>query len=342
VPGRNTGTRQEIASTDLLPFKAAFDVGADLVMTTHYSYPAFTGDDDLPATVSRAITHDLLRQDLGFAGACITDLLDMQAMPQRLESKLVDFIAAVNAGADILNCWFAPDAHPRLEDGLMHATRRRLITAARVQQATARVNRLRRWLAGFAQPPLDVVAGAEHLALAREVAQRSITLVRDEAGLVPLHLDPDARIVSFQPVPRDLTPADSTAAVPPVLAPCLRKHHPRVEEVLYDDPSDDEVADLVRGCDGADMLIIGTASSVHVPRQAVLARALLATRIPAVTVALRGPWDSMTYPRTTTHICTYGILEPSLEALADALFGAIPFTGRLPVPLHDGDDHLAR
>ena len=58
--------------------------------------------------------------------------------------------------------------------------------------------------------------------------------------------------------------------------------------------------------------------------------ALCATGRPVVTVALRTPLDLAADPGAVTHIATYSILRPSLDALASALFGAIPFRGRLP------------
>jgi beta-N-acetylhexosaminidase len=50
-------------------------------------------------------------------------------------------------------------------------------------------------------------------------------------------------------------------------------------------------------------------------------------------VALRAPWDLTAYPESRTHVCAYGILEPTIEALAAALFGEIPFRGHLPVAM---------
>jgi len=37
------------------------------------------------------------------------------------------------------------------------------------------------------------------------------------------------------------------------------------------------------------------------------------------------------YPAATTHVCSFGVLPPTLEAIAAALVGRIPFRGRLPV-----------
>ncbi len=50
-------------------------------------------------------------------------------------------------------------------------------------------------------------------------------------------------------------------------------------------------------------------------------------------IALRTPWDLLAYPSARTHVCSYGILPPSMEALAAALLGEAPFVGRLPVAI---------
>jgi beta-N-acetylhexosaminidase len=55
--------------------------------------------------------------------------------------------------------------------------------------------------------------------------------------------------------------------------------------------------------------------------------------VPVVTVALRVPWDLARYPAAATHACTYSILPPSLHALVSALWGDVPFRGRLPAAI---------
>ena len=52
-----------------------------------------------------------------------------------------------------------------------------------------------------------------------------------------------------------------------------------------------------------------------------------------IAVALRMPYDLAAYPSVKTYACAYSILPPSMEALADALFGKHRFTGQLPVSI---------
>lgn len=79
------------------------------------------------------------------------------------------------------------------------------------------------------------------------------------------------------------------------------------------------------------MVLVGTVTAT--PGQADLVNALLATGKPVVSIALRTPYDLASYPGADTHICTYGAHQPSLSAAAAAIFGSIPFQGRLPVSI---------
>ena len=197
-----------------------------------------------------------------------------------------------------------------------------------------RVRALQRWLAQHPQAPLDVVGCSEHQQLAREVAQRAITLVRNDQALLPLRLDPDDRIALVMPHPGDMTPADTSSYVQPGLAAALRHYHPRLDEFQTDqDPTTAQIAALKEQVSQYDLLILVTLSASLHPAQAEMARQLLNLQIPTITVAARTPYDLTSYPQASTHLCTYSIQPPSMQALAAALWGQAPITGTLPVRL---------
>lgn len=325
--------RERLESEALLPFAAAIDAGADLVMSAHVAIPALTGDRSLPATLSSVVMEDLVRGELGFGGLTITDALDMSALPQGPE-QAVDAIAAVRAGVDLLLLAPKEDQRLRIEAALAHAARRGMFDEAAMTRSLARVEALRVRLRSVAQPDLSIVGSAEHAALAREVAERSVTLVRDDAGLLPLRLPPGARVLAVMPQPADLTPADTSSTVTPGLGAALRGVHDRVDEIVTSHvPTSAEIAGVVNRARSADLVVVGTISASLEPAQAALVSAVLAAGRPTVTVALRTPWDLPAYPQAATHVATYGIQPPSLEALAAALVGRIPFAGRLPVEI---------
>jgi beta-N-acetylhexosaminidase len=158
--------------------------------------------------------------------------------------------------------------------------------------------------------------------------------VRDTAGQLPLRLPTDARVAAVVPRPEDLTPADTSSFESPALAAALRRYHPAVDEfVIPLNPTESEVAALREQLRGYNLAVVGTINAPAHPGQAALVNALLADRVPLIAVALRLPYDILTYPAAPTYVCTYSIQPPSLEALTGALWGHAPFAGRLPVPV---------
>ena len=328
----------ELRARELVPFRAGIAAGAPLVMCGHAAVPGLTGRGDLPATLAWPIVTTLLRNELGFGGVAISDALNMRALAQDRAGQVIEAIAALRAGLDLLLLTAdAQDAGAALDEALVLAADRGLVPAGGLVASLARVATLRRRLSASpadGEPGTSVIGCAAHRALADELARRSVTLVRDEGNLLPLHLDPAAEVFAVMPQPADLTPADTSSTVAPGLAEAIGQHHPRVTgQVVTQDPADAEIAAARAAAGSADVIVIGTISASLQPGQVALVESLLELGRPTVTVALRTPWDADAYPAATTHACTYSVLEPSLLALADALFGLAPFPGRLPVQL---------
>ena len=335
--------RAALDAIDLVPFRAAIEAGVRIVMSGHFASPALTGSRTLPSTLSAEMMGGLLRDELGFAGVSITDALDMRALPQDA-TQAVDVIAALRAGVDLLLTTADRRARRRIESALRRAAEVRLFDPDALARSAARITDLRRWLAGFDDPALDVVGCAEHAALARELAERSLTLLRDD-GLLPLRLPPDARVAAIMPAPRDLTPADTSSFVRPGLAAALRVQHPHVDEIVTaNPPTTAEIAGLRARAGEYDLLVVGTMTATAGSPQAALVEAVASGGRPLVTVALRTPWDLTAYPRVMTNVCTYSIQPDAMAALAAALFGRArgeqPFPGRLPVTVSGIDPVL--
>ncbi len=321
--------------TELPPFLAAINGGVKLLMTGHVGVTALTERPDLPATLSRQVMHTLLRETLGFEGLVISDAMDMHAIAQG-DGQVLDAITAVRAGVDLLLMTTDTAVNERVFAGLRHAAQRLMIDTAVVEQSARRILALKEWLAQQPQPDLDIINCPAHQALAAEISGRAITLVRDEAGLLPLHshLSPEFKIAVLLPQPQDLTPADTSSFVQHTLAQAIRAHHPagRVLEIIYPhEPTVAQTEVILSQLGDADLLLLGTISASLYPAQAEFARAVLALSKPTVTIALRTPYDLTVYPEAQTHICTYGFHAPSMTALAARLWGEETFTGVLPV-----------
>ena len=90
---------ERLQQVELPPFEAAIAAGAASVMTAHLLMPAI--DAERPATLSKAVLTDLLRQQLGFNGLVVTDALVMEAIADRYGPGEAAALA-FDAGADLI------------------------------------------------------------------------------------------------------------------------------------------------------------------------------------------------------------------------------------------------
>lgn len=93
-------TAERLDSLELYPFRYLIDRGVDMVMVGHLEVPALdpTGT---PASISRAVVTDFLKNKLGYDGIVITDALNMKGVSNRLKKSLIP-LEAFKAGVDIL------------------------------------------------------------------------------------------------------------------------------------------------------------------------------------------------------------------------------------------------
>src|SRR5690242_3335629 len=179
-------------SVELVPFRAAIQAGAGLVMTAHIALPAVAGDSTTPATLSPKIITGLLRDSLGFGGVTITDAMTMEGVGKGYTTEQSS-VLAVQAGADIL---LKPSDPTRAINAVVAAVERGEITRTRIDSAVRHILELKVRSGVVATPMVSleklrvVVGSPEHRALSRDIAKRAITLIRDRDNLIPLRGDP--------------------------------------------------------------------------------------------------------------------------------------------------------
>jgi beta-glucosidase len=181
-PG-NTSERV-IRETFFPPFHAAIkEVNARAIM------PAYVEIDGVPATANKPFLQDILRKEWGFTGLVVSDYFaieQLNALHHVVDSDAAAAKLALESGVDVE----LPD--PKLYPLLVAQVKSKAIPIATIDRSVARVLRAKFDLGLFEQPYVDVeqadkIAGsAEHVALARKAAERSIVLLKNAGGLLPL------------------------------------------------------------------------------------------------------------------------------------------------------------
>lgn len=167
-------SRQGFEQEELKPYRALAG-RADSVMVGHLMVPAF--DAENPSSLSGRVIKDLLRGELAYGGAVLTDALNMKALSGEGEAGVRAFLA----GADIL---LFPEDPFKLHAALCKAAGEGLISETMVAQALARQDVLVHKMSPFrsAPPPLDALRCAEHLAWPAEVAPSCLAWAYGEGG----------------------------------------------------------------------------------------------------------------------------------------------------------------
>ena len=192
-------------------YKGMIDAGVDSVMIGHIMQPAYSralrpgikDEEIMPATVAPELLQGLLREKLGFNGLIVTDATHMVGITGKCRRH--DFIpGAIMAGCDMILYYRNHDEDvgylkEALEDGRL--TQERLDEAVKTVLAFKAARKLHtKQIQGKLMPPksdLSVIGCKEHKEKAKEIIDKSITLVKNTRNQLPLIPDKHKRIVIY-------------------------------------------------------------------------------------------------------------------------------------------------
>jgi beta-N-acetylhexosaminidase len=330
-------TLERLENVELVPFRNGIQAGADSVMSAHIAFPAITGREDIPATLSPAIIQGLLREKLGFQGVVISDCLEMQAVADTVGIARGS-VLALQAGIDVV---LISHLYPRQQSGLeaaLAAVQSGELPLTTVQEAVERVLRLKSQRLSWENLPSGKVpswvGGSEHRQLSEHAYDLSTTLVRNEDGLVPLRLQPHERIVVLASSKDMRSQAEDRQYSSASLVQSIRRYHENVESIsIPADLKEEDFARVLTATAKFDLVIMVTVNANLDPLQAALMRALVQSCQRVIGIAVGSPYDLLSFPQLRTYLVTYESTEPAQASAVKVLFGQVEPKGRLPVSL---------
>ena len=357
--------RARLDSVELVPFRAAVAAGVGSVMVAHIGLPQLDpttvkplprpagyrpgyADSEvlvegatLPATLSAPVTTDLLKRDLGFDGLVVTDALDMSGLTIYF-TPAESAVRALLAGADQLLKPSDADATVR---GVREAVQAGRLTERRIEESARKIlaakfdlGLVRRRLS-----PLEgidtVVSNADAQRLAQEIADKAITLVRDDARLLAAGAPkPDARVFVLA-----VTNGEDRLFVAQQFWSTLARAGWKFElSVLDERSSEKEVEKALERAKGADLVVAalygrvrtGQANSGALPEPGQRAlEKLIERKGPLIGVSFGNPYLLQSFKELKTYLVAYGDMPSLQRAAARALTRQIDVTGRLPITL---------
>ncbi len=306
------GSLDDLRRRDLPPFAAAIGAGTIAVMPSHLRLPELTGD--LPASVSRAAITGLLRGELGFTGAIVSDALEMRATRDMFGIPGAA-VLAVAAGTDLV-CLGRDGSEAEylaVREALVAAVRDGSLDGERLEEAADRVARLRGGLAR-ARPGGGLVpsggGAAERAGLGLAAARRAVRVAGPRRTL-------------RQPLIIEIEPRENIAAgrfgwglgpwAPP--GSLRRVGYGEAGGALF--PAGGGVAAGILAEAAGRSLVLAVRDAHRDGRAQSAITALLAARPDLVLVEMGLPlWQP---PDGTSYVATYGASRASAQAAAEVL-----------------------
>ena len=341
-------SRARMDSVELFPFARAIEAGMGAVMTAHISVPSLDGGVGDPSTLSSAVLTDLLRNEMEFDGLLFTDAMDMSAI-SRAHSPEEASVRAIEAGADVI---LMPPSVERAVEGIAVAVESGRIDASRIDASVRRILETKKQMGLDTDRVVQidqigqVVGIPAHTQVAAEIAERSITLLHNGGNLLPLLGTRSARVmsVSFRRTSDVLAGRYFNAR--------LRQTYPRLTTAGLDVDSGPALYEgLLRQARQQALVILSTyvtafsqSGSLALPEELVdFAGHLTEIGVPHIVVSFGNPYLITELPDVRAYMLAWSGSEASQTAAAQALFGEIEISGRVPTripPLYDIGDGI--
>ena len=334
--------RARLDTLELEPFREVMAGGIGSVMTGHLALPALESDASVPASLSETVTTDLLREEMGFDDLVVTDALNMDAV--RREFGVGETaVRGLEAGADLILMSTNPrGAHNAVEEAVASG---RLDTTTintsvrRVLQAKEKLGlHERRYV------PLDTtrrrVNRRSHEGLAAATARESLTLLNNQDDLLPL-TPPDEYSTLVVKLSGTESPGEGKPFVkalsdqPAIGRVDVRRLDPRSDET--------DMVDHLQAAESHDLVVVASYLSVQAWSGSIgfkdlhrtfLDRLLSDGGPPTALAAFGNPYaPSRLQPTPGAVLAAYSASGPSQRAAAQAIGGAAPTPGRLPVTI---------
>ena len=328
---------ERLEAVELLPFRSGIAAGADSVMIAHIAFPTLTGDATLPATLSPAIVRKLLREKLGFTGVIISDCLEMNAISETVGVG-PGSVMALQAGNDLI---LISHLYARQRAGLaaiLAALQEGVLTQDVLKQAVERVLKLKEQTLSWDNLPnasLPVAVSSEaHQQLRDSAYALSTTLVRDEAGLLPLQLEQAEQLLIVYPQRDNWTRVEDRHYPHEFFVESIRQRHAHtIVRAITLASSQYDYEELLQVARSSSVIIVVTVNAYLDGQQLDVMRRLLQIDRPIVCIAVYNPYDLLAFPQVPTYLVTYECTEPALAAAVHVLFGDKEPQGLLPVSL---------
>lgn len=333
-------TMDRMNSIELVPFKNAVSKNVMSVMIAHLAFPELEKSPNIPASLSPQIVQELLINKMEFKGLVVTDALNMKGITKYFSTSQVA-VMCVNAGIDLI--LMPLDANATI-NAIENAVKSGSISEERINRSAEKILKAKEWLGLFENRMVnenDIVntvntAGANELA--QQIADASITLVKDDNNIMPFKSNSEgstAFVLISEGGSQDNTDYLKMTA-PDFFKSCA--FYTATSSAM-----DSELTGSMNSLSAYENIVVAIYAKVRfgtgkisISSQNIdLVNRLNGTGKNITVISLGNPYLLKEFPSAPSYICTYGDSDFSIKAVLKAISGFIKFKGKLPVTITD-------
>ncbi len=332
------GTRDELLNNELLPFKNAVENNVKMVMVGHIAMPGLDSSN-VPASHSKKINIDLLRNQWGFKGLIITDGMEMGGLTENSWAGEAA-VRSVEAGCDILLLPMDVDA---TINALIEAVNAGRISIERINESVERIWKAKKELGLFSKQvshwsELEKnIGNSDHVKVASKIANKSITVVKDANNLIPVKPEKVKEITHM------ILSLDDNAndALKPFHNEINRVHHNTEKIFINNELSDLRVNEITEKLLSSELVIVSLLVRIRMDKgiatinktHAKLLKSMHDKGINFITISFGSPYLP-SYEYLNTYVAAYGYGSVALKGCANVIFGRAGASGKLPIDLN--------
>ncbi len=331
--------RARFEAVELAPFRAAIAAGLDSFMTAHIALPQITGDD-IPASLNPKINRDLIRKELKFDGIITTDSLGMGAIVKNYKGT-DGAVLAIKAGADIA---LLPPNVKETIDALEIAVKKGEIPETQIDDSVRRLLKVKYRIGLINNHSVDLnqvsklVEKPENVKFANDLAERSMTLLRNENKVLPLDLKRAGKTLFI------IAAGDDDADQGAVFKAAIEQRTKTARVVKVDKRTTSaEYAQLLSDVKSSETVVIGAfvkraalKGTVALPdEEAEFVRQAISANQKTAIVAFGSPYLLQQFPQAKSYLAAWAVEDVAQTAGVRAIFGETAITGKSPVALPD-------
>ncbi len=308
---------EELQRTELVPFKAAIAAEVEAIMTAHIVFPAL--DPEVPATLSKRVLTDLLRQELGYKGVIVTDSLSMRSIADRWGFGEAT-VRSIEAGADLVLALGSFAQQDEAREALTEAIASGRISRERMLESLRRLESLQQRYHSLPKPTAQWDSAA-HRRDMQAITERTVDILSNEDNLLPLRLKDEEKLLLIAP---DMLPQSPLGEMEKSSswAELVRPFHALTEEATFDvGTAGPALGELGNKAAAADMVVLMLFARGRISdSQIEIAQEVLSRNPRTVVVPLSSPYILNELPPIRSCISAYNYGELSLQALFSQMF----------------------